>query len=215
MGKKTGHRNHGGTSILHFYNLVPFCRFGGQLLGKTHPVEVQVTRCLGGLSSEVVSGVSNTFSLTNSNEEEDASEPSRLFLSKNSKSLCPVGFLRESRNVHAESHTTLVRSPNSGPRDHSLTSVLDFGFLQELNIREHAWEGVETLASSELGQVERIEWNSPNFFVAGGLKGRLRGSRLLRGKRRSGCNKRGEEGSRKLGHGGNLVIMETTCRDKV
>ena len=95
----------------------------------------------------------------------------------------------------------LVCGPNSGPCEHGLTSVLDLGFLQELNIREHVGEGVETLASSELGKVEWVERLSSNFFKACRLEGRrCRLGRLLhKGSRRG--DKRRKKSCCKLGHG--------------
>ncbi|VEU39373.1 unnamed protein product [Pseudo-nitzschia multistriata] len=108
VGEKTGHGDHSGTSILHFYNLVSGSVFFGHILSKTQHVKVQVTRSLGGLSSEVVSRMSDTFSFADSNEEKDSGKPSGLLLSKDSKSLCPVRFFGESRDVHTQSHTTLL-----------------------------------------------------------------------------------------------------------
>ncbi len=107
VGEETGHSDHSSSSILLFYNLVSFYFLGAQFLGQSQNVESKVTRSLGGLSSEVISGVSNTLSLSDGNEEENGSEESGAFRSKDTEGLRPVGAFRGTLEVHSKSHATL------------------------------------------------------------------------------------------------------------
>ena len=101
------HSNHGGPSVLHFNLLVTCILFVGHALLQTKVVEVQVTRGLGGLSSEVIAGVANTFSLSDGDENKDVSEPDWLLRGEGAKSLCPVRLLWESREVQTKTDRIL------------------------------------------------------------------------------------------------------------
>ena len=90
----------------------------------------------------------------------------------------------------------LASGPNSSPCKHSLTSVLDFSFSQELFLGEHAWEGIESFTFSEGKETHRI----PNSFS--GLQGTGGSSGLLRDKGRAASQKGGKKSDGELGHGG-------------
>jgi hypothetical protein len=106
-GEKRSHGDHSGSAVLHLDTLVAFVLLGGKLLLHTEVVEVQVTRDLGGLASEVVAGMSNRLTLSDSDSEQNSSEPCRLLNGEGSKSLGPVSIIWESWEMHSKASSTL------------------------------------------------------------------------------------------------------------
>jgi hypothetical protein len=106
-GEEGSHGDHSSPSVLDFNSLVTLVLLGGKLLLESEVVEVQVTGGLGGLSSEVVSGVANTLTLTDGDDEEDGSEDFWALGGENSEGLGPVSLNRGAGEVHAEAHTIL------------------------------------------------------------------------------------------------------------
>ena len=95
-------------NLLLFNVLVPGILIGRELLLQSKVVKVEVSLvCLGRLSTEVVTRMSNTLTLSNGNETQDGSEPGRFFLGKSSKSSAPVRVHWESREVQTEAERSL------------------------------------------------------------------------------------------------------------
>ena len=105
------HGDHSSTSVDELRLSVSFLFLWGKLLLQSQVVKVHVTRGLGRLSSEVVTGMSNTLTLSDHDESKDSSEPGGLFCGKNSKSLTRFGF-RESIEVKSKTQSTLLYSIN-------------------------------------------------------------------------------------------------------
>jgi len=105
--EKRSHGDHSCSSILNFNIFISGHLFWGCLLLDSKVVEVQVSRGLGGLASEVVTTVANTLSLGDGDEGKNTKEPAWLFRGENSKSLGPVGLLWESREVKSKSESSL------------------------------------------------------------------------------------------------------------
>ena len=79
-----------------------------------------------------------------------------------------------------------MSGPDSGPRKHGLTSVLDLGFLQELFLGEHVGEGIKGSAFAQGGQTQRV----PDT-VGGHFQAAHRGRSLLRSKCRGASHEGG------------------------
>jgi hypothetical protein len=106
-GEEGSHGDHSSPSVLDFNSLVTLVLLRGKLLLESEVVEVQVTGGLGGLSSEVVSGVANTLTLSEADDEKNGSKDTWVLGGENSESFGPVGLNRGAGEVHAEAQTTL------------------------------------------------------------------------------------------------------------
>mmetsp|Transcript_16258 Transcript_16258/g.23944 ORF Transcript_16258/g.23944 Transcript_16258/m.23944 type:complete len:222 (+) Transcript_16258:244-909(+) len=187
--EQTCHGNHSSTSLSHLNLLVSLEFFLAQLSLETQVVESVVTRCLGSLTAEVISTVSDTLTLSDADHHEDTCKPSGLLCCEDTEGLGPVGALRESRDVHSHSQTTNVCGPNTSPCKHTHTSMLDLSLLDKLLVGEHVGESIDILSDDR--QLERIPDTLINFRSLQGSTGE-RG--LLRGKGSSGSDKGGGEG---------------------
>eukprot|EP00977_Amphora_coffeiformis_P014138 scaffold3882_cov164-Amphora_coffeaeformis.AAC.6 len=108
-GEKRSHGDHCCTSVLDFNVLETSVLFSGNLLLDAKVVKVQVTGyLLGGLSSEVVSRMTDGFTLGNHDESKDSTKDTGVFGGENTQGLGPVGFDRGAREVQAKAKSVLM-----------------------------------------------------------------------------------------------------------